>query len=161
MNSLYVALAADGALPADGTLKTPLREAFTRIASGYATRAESISLFGSYHFNDRLSLRGGIDNLLDQEPRIVAGDLGTDPAAGCPGSPGCNNNAYNTMPAYYDVLGRRAYVALKMSFDHCAGRRSGSASTWSPAAAIVSGSKTRSQESTSSALRPIRSARTS
>jgi iron complex outermembrane recepter protein len=74
------------------------------------------SLFGGYDFNDRFSLRGGIDNLLDQKPRIVAGDLGTDPAAGCPGSPGCNNNAYNTMPAYYDVLGRRAYVSLRMSF---------------------------------------------
>jgi len=29
-------------------------------------------------------------------------------------------------------------VALKMSFDHCAGRRSGSASAFSPAATIVS-----------------------
>lgn len=74
------------------------------------------SMFASHQFNERLSLRGGIDNLFDQQPRIVAGDLGTDPAAGCPGSPGCNNNAYNTFPQYYDVLGRRAYVALKMSF---------------------------------------------
>lgn len=82
-------------------------------------KTDSYNLFGlfaGYDFNERLSLRGGIDNLFDQEPRIVGGDLGTDPAAGCPGSPGCNNNAYNTFPQYYDILGRRAYLALKMSF---------------------------------------------
>ena len=38
------------------------------------------------------------------------------PAAGCPGSPNCNNNSANTNAQYYDILGRRAYVAIKMSF---------------------------------------------
>jgi outer membrane receptor protein involved in Fe transport len=74
------------------------------------------NLFGGYDINERLQLRGGIDNLLDEDPPVVGRDPGTNPALGCPGSPSCNNNSANTNAQFYDILGRRAYVALKMSF---------------------------------------------
>jgi iron complex outermembrane recepter protein len=74
------------------------------------------SLFAGYQISERLSLRGGIDNLLNEDPPVVGRDPGTNPAAGCPGSPQCDNNFDNTNAQYYDILGRRAYVALKMNF---------------------------------------------
>ena len=64
-------------------------------------------LFGRYNLNSRLSVRGGIDNLFDKQPPIV----GSDPFGANP-----NRNAASTNPQYYDVLGRRAYLALKLSF---------------------------------------------
>jgi iron complex outermembrane recepter protein len=74
------------------------------------------SLFASYNVSDRIVLRGGIDNLFDEDPRVVGRDPGTNPSAGCPGSPQCNNNSANTLPQFYDILGRRAYLGVKMSF---------------------------------------------
>jgi iron complex outermembrane receptor protein len=59
--------------------------------------------FAGFQINDRMELRGGIDNLLDEEPRVI----GADPS---------NNNASSTNAQYYDILGRRAYVGLKMRF---------------------------------------------
>lgn len=66
------------------------------------------SLFGNYFVTDDISLRAGVDNLLDKQPPIV----GSDPFN--PNSP--DRNAGNTNAQYYDVLGRRAYVGLKMRF---------------------------------------------
>jgi iron complex outermembrane recepter protein len=65
------------------------------------------SLFAGYEINDRMSLRGGIDNLFDEQPPIVGSD---------PFGPNPNRNAASTNAQYYDILGRRAYVGLKMSF---------------------------------------------
>jgi iron complex outermembrane receptor protein len=64
-------------------------------------------LFAGYQINDRISLRGGIDNLLDEEPRII----GANPVGAQ-----ANNNGGVTNAQYYDILGRRAYVGVKMSF---------------------------------------------
>jgi outer membrane receptor protein involved in Fe transport len=73
---------------------------------------DSFNLFAGYSINDRIQLRGGIDNLTDEDPPIV----GTRP-------PGSNNatdvgdrNAEVTRPDYYDVLGRRAYLGVKIAF---------------------------------------------
>jgi outer membrane receptor protein involved in Fe transport len=63
------------------------------------------NLFAGYNFSDRLALRGGIDNVFEADPPIV----GANPASN-------SANAASTNTQYYDVLGRRAYVALKMSF---------------------------------------------
>ncbi len=63
------------------------------------------SLVAGYQVNDRMALRGGIDNLFDKQPPVV----GANPAAG-------NNNAASTNAQYYDILGRRAFVGIKMSF---------------------------------------------
>jgi len=67
------------------------------------------SLFTRYSINERLEFRGGIDNLLDQDPVVVE----ARPIA--PGFAG-DTNTDNTRPDYYDTLGRRAYIGLKMSF---------------------------------------------
>jgi iron complex outermembrane recepter protein len=66
---------------------------------------DMFALFAGYQLSDRISIRGGIDNLFDKQPPIV----GRNPAAG-------NNNAASTNTQYYDILGRRAFVGLKMSF---------------------------------------------
>jgi iron complex outermembrane receptor protein len=69
--------------------------------------AESYNVFGMfarYQINDRLEFRGGIDNLFDEDPVIVEA------------RPGVDSNTDVTRSEYYDVLGRRAYVGLKMSF---------------------------------------------
>jgi outer membrane receptor protein involved in Fe transport len=62
------------------------------------------SLFTRYAINDRFEFRGGIDNLFDEAPLIVEA------------RPGVDSNADVTRADYYDILGRRAYVGLKMSF---------------------------------------------
>jgi outer membrane receptor protein involved in Fe transport len=64
---------------------------------------QSFSLFAGYSVNDKISLRMGIDNLTDEQPLIV----GARPGDG---------NAEVTRSDYYDVLGRRAYVGVKMTF---------------------------------------------
>ena len=54
--------------------------------------------------NDRLEFRGGIDNLFDEDPVVVEV------------RPGVDSNTDVTRTEYYDALGRRAYIGLKMSF---------------------------------------------
>jgi outer membrane receptor protein involved in Fe transport len=61
-------------------------------------------MFGRYEINERLEFRGGIDNLFDEDPVIVEV------------RPGVDSNTDVTRSEYYDVLGRRAYVGLTMSF---------------------------------------------
>jgi iron complex outermembrane recepter protein len=58
----------------------------------------------SWQITDTVSLRGGIDNLFDKQPVVV----GANPPA--------TNNAANTLPDYYDVLGRRFYLGVKLKF---------------------------------------------
>ena len=66
--------------------------------------AEDYSVFGlfaRYSINDRLELRGGIDNLFDEEPVIVEA------------RPGVDSNTDVTRAEYYDILGRRAYIGIE------------------------------------------------
>ncbi|MEG2731631.1 TonB-dependent receptor domain-containing protein, partial [Brevundimonas sp.] len=56
-------------------------------------------LSGSWAVNDVVSLRGGVNNLLDQEPRTW--------------DPGIQAN---TDPSTYDILGRRYFVGLTAKF---------------------------------------------
>jgi outer membrane receptor protein involved in Fe transport len=65
---------------------------------------QNFAMFARYSINERLELRGGIDNLLDEQPLIVEA------------RPGVDSNADVTRADYYDILGRRAYIGLKMSF---------------------------------------------
>jgi outer membrane receptor protein involved in Fe transport len=60
-------------------------------------------LFGSYSFNEKFQLRGGIDNLFDTDPAIV-------------GATPTDSNTASTLPGYYDTLGRRMYIGFKMQF---------------------------------------------
>lgn len=63
-----------------------------------------IDTFGSYSLSEKISLRGGIDNLFDLDPEIVGRNPGTTDAKG------------STSPAYYDAIGRRFYVAVELTF---------------------------------------------
>jgi outer membrane receptor protein involved in Fe transport len=64
---------------------------------------QSFNLFAGYTVNDKITLRMGIDNLTDEQPNIVGARAG-------------DNNAEVTRADYFDILGRRAYVGVKMSF---------------------------------------------
>ncbi len=70
-----------------------------------------LNLFARYSINDRMELRAGVDNLFDEDPPVVGLDPG-DPSRGI--NP--DHNLGNTEPGYYDPLGRRYYVGLKMTF---------------------------------------------
>jgi outer membrane receptor protein involved in Fe transport len=58
---------------------------------------------GTWAISDRTTLRFGIDNLFDADPEIVGADPPRTNAAGV------------TAPGYYDTLGRRYYLGLKLS----------------------------------------------
>jgi outer membrane receptor protein involved in Fe transport len=64
----------------------------------------NFAAFGSYTLSDRVTVRGGIDNLLDQDPEIVGYN------------PGVTNAKGSTSAGFYDPLGRRYYVAVEMNF---------------------------------------------
>ena len=64
---------------------------------------QSFSLQAGYALNEKIALRMGIDNLTDEQPNIVGARPG-------------DNNAEVTRADYFDVLGRRYYVGVKMSF---------------------------------------------
>jgi outer membrane receptor protein involved in Fe transport len=68
--------------------------------------AASYNLFnlaGSWRINDTLGVTLGIDNLFDRDPnRVGAGPL--------------DNGAGDTVPGYYDVLGRRYFGGIKLNF---------------------------------------------
>jgi iron complex outermembrane receptor protein len=64
----------------------------------------NFSAFGSYTYNEQLTFRGGVDNLLDADPEIVGYN------------PGVTNAKGSTSPGYYDPIGRRYYLAVEMSF---------------------------------------------
>ena len=48
-------------------------------------------------------LRGGIDNLLNTDPAVV-------------GATPTDSNSSSTLAGYYDTLGRRYYIGLRMDF---------------------------------------------
>jgi iron complex outermembrane receptor protein len=62
---------------------------------------DMFDLTASWQATSKLSIRAGIDNLFDTDPKIVGAN------------PPNTNNATNTLPGYYDLLGRRFYVGLK------------------------------------------------
>ncbi len=63
----------------------------------------TFNFFAGHEINEKLSLRGGIDNLTNEQPLIYGARPG-------------DTASYTTQPGYYDVLGRRAYVGIKASF---------------------------------------------
>lgn len=67
------------------------------------------NMFGRYPISDRIEFRGGVDNLLDEEPKVVGADPGT--ATTPPDA-----SLGTTRAEFYDVLGRRYYIGFKMAF---------------------------------------------
>jgi outer membrane receptor protein involved in Fe transport len=63
----------------------------------------NFDLFGSITLLDRYQLRGGVDNLFDTDPSVV-------------GATPTDSNSNSTMGGYYDTLGRRYYVGVKVQF---------------------------------------------
>jgi len=55
-------------------------------------------LFGRYDVTEGFSVRAGVENLFDEDPPVVSGIPG------------------NTLPSFYDILGRRYYVSFTARF---------------------------------------------
>ena len=63
------------------------------------------NLNGGWSIGDRYGLRFGVDNLFDVDPELVQ----ANPRGG-------DTNSDLTNPALYDLLGRRFYLGLNVSF---------------------------------------------
>jgi outer membrane receptor protein involved in Fe transport len=85
----------------------------------------------NWSINQTLSVRAGIDNLLNTKPRITGATSGygsgnlADVCNAAQEALGCvdptsyslaSSGAGTTNPGYYDVLGRRFYLGLKARF---------------------------------------------
>jgi len=81
-------------------------ESAARNPATTTTGAPSYSVFGFFahlSINQKLEFRGGIDNLFDKAPLVVEATP-------------VDSNTDTTRAEYYDILGRRAYIGLKMTF---------------------------------------------
>jgi outer membrane receptor protein involved in Fe transport len=73
-------------------------------------------LTGNWNLTKALAISGGVDNLFDRQPeRIGAGQV-INIAASQGGGSTITNGAGSTNAGYYDVLGRRYFVNLKLRF---------------------------------------------
>jgi iron complex outermembrane recepter protein len=61
------------------------------------------NLNGAYDW-DKYTVRFGVDNLMDEDPRIIGAN------------PGVDTNSDMTLPALYDVVGQRYYVGFSARF---------------------------------------------
>ncbi len=61
-----------------------------------------VDLFGRWTLSERVELRGGIDNLLDEQPEVVGATA--------------TNNALNSTNQNYDILGRRFFVGATLRY---------------------------------------------
>jgi outer membrane receptor protein involved in Fe transport len=66
---------------------------------------DRFNLNGNWTFGENYNLRFGIDNLLDEDPELTS----SNPAGG-------DTNSNVTTPGLYDILGRRYYVGMRISF---------------------------------------------
>jgi iron complex outermembrane receptor protein len=63
----------------------------------------NFDLFAGYTIGERYQLRGGIDNVFNADPAIV-------------GATPTDTNSDSTLAGFYDPLGRRLYVGVKIDF---------------------------------------------
>lgn len=81
----------------------------------------------SYNFRAKMTLRGGITNVLNTAPVEVASTngfpIGTNLPGICNGAPGCTNPQAPSLQTtgafnggYYDQLGRRAFLGFNVNF---------------------------------------------
>jgi iron complex outermembrane recepter protein len=81
-----------------------------------ASAYDIFALTGNWNISRQFSVSGGVDNLFDrQPPRTGAGQIINIPAANGGGTTIVNGNG-STNTQYYDVLGRRYFVNLKLRF---------------------------------------------
>ena len=67
------------------------------------TDYDIFNLYGSYNW-DKYTVRFGVDNLLDEDPRVIGAN------------PGIDSNTDSTLPALYDVVGQRYFVGFNARF---------------------------------------------
>jgi outer membrane receptor for ferrienterochelin and colicin len=84
----------------------------TRGADSY----DVFALTGNWNITSSFAISGGVDNLLDKEPnRQGAGQVFTIPVENGGGTTVVNGSG-STTANYYDVLGRRYFVNVKLRF---------------------------------------------
>jgi outer membrane receptor for ferrienterochelin and colicin len=81
----------------------------TAAASSPTTTIQGTGTYNMFNANasydwEKYTVRLGIDNLLDEDPRIIGAN------------PGVDTNSNNTLPALYDVVGRRYYLGFSARF---------------------------------------------
>jgi outer membrane receptor protein involved in Fe transport len=78
---------------------------------------DMFGLTGEWNATDNLILSAGVDNLFNREPeRIGAGQITNISSASGGGQTIADGVASNPLPGYYDVLGRRYFVNVKLAF---------------------------------------------
>jgi outer membrane receptor protein involved in Fe transport len=70
---------------------------------------DQLDVFGSWRFTDRITMRGGIDNVTNEDPEIV-------------GATTVNNNL-GTTNSNYDQFGRRVFFGLTIALSGARGAR--------------------------------------
>jgi outer membrane receptor protein involved in Fe transport len=84
---------------------------------GGAKAYDLFSLSGDWNINETFAISGGIDNLFDRDPpKIGAGQIQTIAATSGGGQTILDGAANVSQAGFYDVLGRRYFVNLKMRF---------------------------------------------
>jgi outer membrane receptor protein involved in Fe transport len=74
------------------------------------------NLTGNWNISEAWSVSGGIDNLFDRQPnRVGAGQVFNISAANGGGQTITNGNG-STSAGYYDVLGRRYFLNIKVRY---------------------------------------------
>jgi outer membrane receptor protein involved in Fe transport len=110
---------------------------YTPITNLGVKQFDQFDLSAYWNINDILSMRFGIDNVLNTQPSSVTRNTGRpyNPALSaaanaaslqvCNGAPGCQNPGGYSLPTsglgssnggFYDVLGRRYFVGVKARF---------------------------------------------
>ena len=83
---------------------------------GGANAYDVFNLTGNWSITEAWSISGGIDNLFDRHPpRIGAGQVFNIAAENGGGQTISNGNG-TTSAGYYDVLGRRFFVNVKVRY---------------------------------------------
>jgi iron complex outermembrane recepter protein len=128
------AIIANNAAVAASGVGTRLSYSPTTVVEAASYNVFDLSAF--WTINDTLSVRAGIDNILDRQPVITGqstgyplgtnlGAAGTNNGGPCAGAAGCQNPGAYSLPnsgqgttngGFYDVLGRRFFVGLKARF---------------------------------------------
>jgi outer membrane receptor for ferrienterochelin and colicin len=78
---------------------------------------DMFGLTGEWSLSDNIAISGGVDNLFNREPeKIGIGQITNIAATSGGGTTIADGVASNPLPGYYDVLGRRYYVNVKLTF---------------------------------------------
>ncbi len=101
---------------AAGNTNIPVPDPIAAITPLETAAHDEIDLSATYKFTNNITLRAGIDNLLDAQPEITgATQTIYNPRNGGSWTYG-SSGAGSTNTTYYDVLGRRFYAGINFKF---------------------------------------------